>query len=242
MILEVDAGNTRIKWRIVDQSGGIVDFGIHVDSIEKLVESLASKKLQRARISSVRSPATNSGLELGIQRSLGIVPEFAQSTQECGGLTNGYLLAEQLGVDRWLAMLAGLRRSEGQAFVIVDAGSAITMDFVDRNGVHAGGYIVPGLRLQLECLSRGTAIAVRKGQHQPALVPGRDTNHAIKGGILAMVCHWIEFEINLRRTERLKVLITGGDAAVLAAELLRMGHNLDHVPDLVLDGLGVALP
>lgn len=242
MILELDVGNTRVKWRIVDQAGITAAVGTHIDSIENLVEYHRDKTFKRVRISSVRTAATNVCLDLCIQRYLGVIPEFAQSLRKFGGVTSAYWQAEKLGVDRWMAMLAGRQRLPGRAFVVVDAGSALTIDFVDKNGLHSGGYIVPGLRLQLGSLSQGTAIAFSEDGCWSELAPGRDTEHAIRSGILGMVCHWVHSVVGPQNKAGVNVLITGGDAAVLATELLKMGLQLEHVPDLVLDGLRVALP
>jgi type III pantothenate kinase len=242
LIFEIDVGNSRVKWRIVDAEGATNVFGVEAGFVENLIEDHQDKKFERVRISSVRSATTNLRLSQDVQSRLGVKPEFAQSVKYCGGVVNAYVQPEKLGVDRWMAMLAGRKLVGEQAFVVVDAGSALTMDFVDERGWHSGGYIVPGLLLQLDCLSRGTAIPMNKGQFWPELVPGRDTYSAIRSGILSMVCSWIYSEIGALSVNRTKLLITGGDASVLSCELLKKGLRFDHVPDLVLDGLRVALP
>ena len=242
MILEIDVGNSRAKWRVVDEEGSTEIFGVEVGSLEGLIESHQDRTFQRVRVSSVRSETKNLRLCQEIQSRLGVRPEFAQSLNFCGGIFNAYEQPEMLGVDRWLAMLAGRKLVGEQAFVVIDAGSALTMDFVDRDGVHSGGYIVPGLQLQLDSLSRGTAIPLKNGQFWPELVPGRNTYSAIRSGILGMVCCWVYSEIGALGVNRTNFLITGGDASVLSCELMKKGLHCVHVPDLVLDGLRVALP
>ena len=70
-------------------------------------------------------------------------------------MTSGYRDPERLGVDRWLALIAARERSK-QPTVIVDAGSACTIDLLDSEGRHLGGYILPGLTAMGEALVRGT--------------------------------------------------------------------------------------
>ncbi|MDP1069535.1 type III pantothenate kinase, partial [Klebsiella pneumoniae] len=62
----------------------------------------------------------------------------------------------RMGVDRWLAMLAAWQRV-GQSCWVVDCGSAITLDLLDAEGRHQGGYILPGLRLMQQSLLGNTA-------------------------------------------------------------------------------------
>jgi type III pantothenate kinase len=242
LIFEIDVGNSRVKWRVIDAEGATNVFGVEAGLVEALIEGHQDKKFERVRISSVRCAKTNLRLSQNIQSRLGVTPEFAQSLKFCGGVVNAYVQPEKLGVDRWMAMLAGRKIVGEQAFVVVDAGSALTMDFVDERGWHSGGYIVPGLHLQLDSLSRGTAIPMNNGQYWPELVPGRDTYSAIRSGILSMVCNWICSEVGALGVNRINLLMTGGDASVLSCELLKKGLRFDHVPDLVLDGLRVALP
>jgi len=242
VILEIDAGNSRFKWRVVDPVGAESFLGVRAGSIEDLIMITGGKGIERVRISSVRSAADNAILSEVIQRSFGVAPEFAQSLQICGGVTNGYRRAEKLGVDRWMAMLAGRHLAGGQAYIVVDAGSAITIDFVNNNGEHEGGYIVPGLQLQVASLLRGTAMEIRNEAYWGELEPGRDTEIAIRNGILCMVCQWIAAVTCDRRMHAGRILLTGGDGSLLSENLRSISLVHEYLPDLVLDGLRVALP
>lgn len=243
MIFEIDAGNSRLKWRTVSAEGEVEEAGVVAGPMECLAGISRLKDISRVRIGSVRSRDYNAALSDNILTWFGVVPEFARSLECCGGVRNAYLHPEALGIDRWLGILAARRRSNGNSFLVIDAGSAVTLDFVDEAGEHLGGYIVPGLRMQVESLMRGTSMLVRKEELWGKVAPGRDTEHAICSGILSMMCQWIAAEVAAKRIDSsFRVLVTGGDAPLLSENLHSLGVCHETVPELVLDGLRVALP
>ncbi|MCC6950918.1 MAG: type III pantothenate kinase [Phycisphaerales bacterium] len=147
--------------------------------------------------------------------------------------------ASTVGQDRILCALGAFVRAE-QACIIVDAGTAITVDFVDGEGVFHGGCIAPGLGMMLAALHARTAQlpAVRFEPPDPALGPfGRDTQHAMLLGVLAAARGAVRETIE-RYAEFYgafpQIIATGGDAA-----LLFENHDLvEHiVPDLQLIGI-----
>jgi type III pantothenate kinase len=242
MILEVDAGNTRVKWRMVDQSGRIVKRGVDTRLDDDILRELAAAQPLRARICSVRNLEWNARISLLLQRQFCVEPEFVVSASERAGLINGYLVPEKLGADRWLAMLAARRRRPAEALLVIDCGSAATLDFINAEGMHLGGYIVPGIGLQLESLSRGTTLPAYSKPAWYECSPGRDTEAAVTNGILRMLCAWVMAEARGNFEGAAKVIITGGDGVGLSRNLVRHGLDHEYVEDLVLDGLQVALP
>ncbi len=147
---------------------------------------------------------------------------------------------QRVGVDRLLAALAGYHRTRS-ACIVVDLGSAITIDAVSARGVFLGGIILPGLRMAARALSRDTAFLPEVELDFPESVLGRDTVSAIQSGLL---WGWVEMVRGL--TERLKaevgqkvhVLLTGGDAELLGPHL---GLAHETVPCLTLHGLQLAV-
>jgi type III pantothenate kinase len=146
--------------------------------------------------------------------------------------------ASTVGQDRWLTAYAAYSRAK-QACVVVDAGTAVTVDFVDGQGVFRGGVIAPGLTMMLDSLHRGTAalpllpFAMPDAQRGPL---GRDTAHAMRLGVLAMVRGLVR--VQLEACAEMygaypQVIATGGDMAVLEAD----GMVEHFVPDLQLLGL-----
>lgn len=242
MILEVDAGNTRVKWRIVDHSGCIVCRGAGVQFDKDSLQSCAGVRPLRARICSVRNSEWNRQIRALIQQEWAIDPEFAAAEAELEGLVNGYHLPERLGTDRWLAMLAGRKRWPHEALIVVDCGSAATFDFISRDGLHLGGYIVPGVRLQLEGLSSGTTLSDFGKPDWHDFSPGRDTKGAVRKGVARMLSAWVIEEARSCFGGAARVLITGGDGLGLSESLQRYGLDHEFLDDLVLDGLQIALP
>ena len=168
-------------------------------------------------------------------------PEFAESTAELAGVTCGYENPALLGVDRWLAVVAAWNMAR-QPAVVADVGTAATLDFVTRDGRHTGGYIVPGLGMMAVALARDTARVQVAGDRAPELLPGRDTAQAVRRGTTAMLLSFVEWSVarfSAADGEAPVVFLTGGDADDLAA---RPSFPVRVEPDLVLDGLALALP
>ncbi len=239
-MLELDAGNTRLKWRSLDERGQHQAAGVVLErvlSLDFLAKQLAPS---RVRISCVRDQEYREQLAAMVASRWGVMPEFAETQASHAGLLIAYAEPRRLGVDRWLAMLAAKQLAHG-SFCVVDAGSALTLDFVDGAGQHLGGYIVPGLSLQRKSLLENTAIRMPDFSAEAQLCPGRSTESAIHNGILGMAVAWIVEEYR----EHIKdghLYLTGGDGHVIAAHLQNQSISCSLVPELVMDGLRVALP
>lgn len=242
MILEVDAGNSRVKWRVVDPAGLLICRGADADWRKGVLKGCAGLRLVRVRVGSVRPDRANHQLNTFIEQEFSLSAEFAVSSRELGGVVNGYHAPERLGVDRWLAMLAARKRWPADNLLIVDSGSAVTLDIVSNDGAHDGGYIVPGLRLQMESLARGTALPCYDKPGGTAWEPGRDTEAAVRRGVSRMLSAWIMEEARTRLGGSARVVVTGGDGHGLSEHLRLAGFPNDYVEDLVLDGLQIALP
>jgi type III pantothenate kinase len=149
---------------------------------------------------------------------------------------------EQVGVDRLLdAVAANSRRPAGVPAVIIDAGSAVTVDLVDAGGAFAGGAIVPGLRLMAQALHDYTALLplieppLPEGRASPPL-PGTTTTTAIEAGIFWAVAGGVEAILREYRRHggcSVEVFLTGGDGAALQA-ILPFAHLW---PAMTLEGI-----
>lgn len=242
MILEMDAGNTRLKWRILDSAGRTENVGVHSGAVDNLSMLPDLRGVRRARICSVRSEQANAVLAGLVQSAIGVIPEFAKSERACGGVVNGYTEFEKLGADRWMAILAGRNLVGEQSYAVLDAGSAITLDIVDQRGFHRGGYIVPGVQLQVQGLLRGTAMGFGSHIVSGDMELGRNTEAAIRNGIFSMICRWVVAELDASNLAIERVLVTGGDAPAVFMGLTILGRSPDDLPELVLDGLRISLP
>jgi type III pantothenate kinase len=161
-------------------------------------------------------------------------PELVKATRSCCGLTSAYTDPAQLGVDRLLGMAAGWNRVKG-ACLVVDCGTAVTLDMVDQDGQHLGGQVIPGLRLMVDSLVAGTRLAV--SPTSPAWIWGYDTSACVSSGVFRSIAALIDRmaeEIPGPERAEARVLMTGGDAPAVAS-LVRT--PLQVFPDLVLEGL-----
>src|SRR5690606_23962856 len=155
MILEADLGNSRIKWRLRDAEQ-LLASSVTEDLASFLLQStkqVLPQNLPLARFCcvSVRSQSANEELAGECEARRGVSPGFARAEALLAGVVNGYESPLDLGADRWLAVVAAYSRL-AKSCVVVDAGSAITVDLVSDQGRHLGGYIAPGLQLMRRSL------------------------------------------------------------------------------------------
>ena len=140
-ILECDLGNTRCKWRLLEQ-GEIAGRGVFAHQQPgDWVQSIGT--VDRIRVVSVAKVSVQQRFVESLQ-PFAVEPEFAQSEHHAAGVRCAYADPSRLGVDRWLAAVAGFHFERG-AVLVLDAGTAIKADLVDAEGKHLGGYIAPGV-------------------------------------------------------------------------------------------------
>lgn len=158
-----------------------------------------------------------------------------------------------VGMDRLLdAVAANHRRAEDGAAVIVDAGTAVTVDYVDGTGAFCGGAILPGLRLMARSLHEQTALLPPLDVHGPTPLPGRCTEDAMRAGVFWAVAGGITalvqqtMLVSPSRSRRLaRVFLTGGDATHLAPVFARdsgVEAGLEWIvwPEMTLEGIRLA--
>jgi type III pantothenate kinase len=172
------------------------------------------------------------------------VPLRVARTEANGsGVVNGYAEPAQMGVDRWLAMVAAWAR-HGSAVCIADAGTALTVDLVGADGRHAGGLILPGLALMRRALldqTGGIAVSadMKSAHDSEAGALGRDTASCIREAARRASACVVESCVKaLPGMAVPRLVVTGGDAAALIAAL---GGRAEHRPCLVLEGLALRL-
>lgn len=128
-----------------------------------------------------------------------------------------YSTPHTLGSDRIAAAVGAWNEKPGHNILVIDAGSAITIDFVDRNGTYRGGNISPGIKMRLKALHEftGRLPMVEKEGETPAL--GNNTETAIRSGVIRGICHEIDGYINEMKEKYGDVLVflTGGDEKTL---------------------------
>jgi type III pantothenate kinase len=246
MILELDCGNSRIKWRVACAEGRVLFAGASIGNYELLeaLQRLPGLSLRGCRLVSVRSELAVSELVALIRKEFSIVCLVAGSQSSCGGVVNGYNDPARLGVDRWLAILAAYGLAGGGACLVIDVGTAVTVDLVRAGGEHLGGYICPGVHLMIDKLVSNTHGIAQSRAGMSALgelSPGRCTDDAVAHGVILMLKSYIESQLQLAERAlggAYAVFITGGDADLIGP----LSVEALIVPDLVFIGLAIACP
>lgn len=235
MILAVDAGNTRIKWGVHDGQAWRSVGAVPTAASETLHEALRpSLPIERAIASNVAGPEVEANIAAACKRA-GVEIAFIQSEHRRLGVENGYRDPRQLGTDRWAALVAAHHAAPAGHKLVVNAGTALTIDALTAEGRFLGGLIVPGPALMRHSLDRGTA-GLRLTQGTLREFP-ESTPDAITSGAIQAAAGAVERLAKLmaaRGTPPGRIILSGGAAAEIAGSL---SITTLHHENLVLDGL-----
>lgn len=233
MILAVDAGNTRIKWGLHDGSGWLEKGWVATADATELRDSWNGLHPDKVVISNVAGAPVRAHLADACSRWPVEVFWVVAAEVQCG-VHNAYENPAQLGSDRWAALIAA-RTIAPQGCVVVNAGTAVTVDALTANGRFLGGAIVPGLAAMRRALAGSTAaVAVEDGGFKT--FPCNTADAVYSGALAAMAGVIGRMAADLCREQKQEpvCLLSGGDAALLAPLLSTKTRLVDN---LVLDGL-----
>jgi type III pantothenate kinase len=227
MNLLIDAGNTRIKWAWADDD--LLDSGVLPLEQAGELPALFKKPqgIQQIWVSNVAGEKVAQQISRIECRQLHFV--VAQAMQ-CG-VRNGYAQAGQLGSDRWAALIAAWHIVRGTCLV-VNSGTATTIDALSAQGEFIGGVILPGVELMQRSLVAATdQLQMAPGKYTPLPL---NTSDALYSGAIQSNCGAIERQYALLNDHNAPIILGGG-----AAELLQKHIQLPmHIKDsLVLRGL-----
>jgi type III pantothenate kinase len=260
LYLLFDVGNTRLKWAAVESTQQPSDrqkkLWAYSGSISS--KSLASPehKVELADYIAKTLPKPDAigftcvaGKE-AIQNLQSLFPQWSDITWKqlignspFAGLRSLYQDPGQLGSDRWAAVI-GARALSNANTLIINAGTATTIDLLGANGVHYGGWILPGLELMQKSLAGNTAQLPLAVRDESSNGFGLSTNNAIIGGCDAAQLGAIQYAIQLAKEMNHpveKVWIDGGNAKILAAEMSKAKTQsplaIETIEGLVLRGV-----
>jgi type III pantothenate kinase len=257
MQLYVDIGNQRIKWatglqltewfqsrdeelvvRALTAQSMEYQPGCINEVLDDLFTPLATP--DSIDVASVASQPVGRAVQAYCVRQWNIEANFAVSGPHFNGMTNGYDEPGKLGVDRWLGMIGGRAHIPGRNLLVIDAGTAVTVDYIGKDGIYAGGIIFPGVSTMADSLNISTGqIRVDSGigpgitlQMQNTSTTGAVINGVIYG-VLSSIEHAIDYFWGLEG-KNFETIITGGDAELI---LDQSGKKMHLLPQLVLSGL-----
>ena len=240
MNLLIDSGNSYIKWSMsTDES-----FRIEGSCLTKETASLYRlwknyDVPERVLVANVAGRSFSSDIKKVVKELWSLEAEFLVSSSNCCGLSNSYHKPEQLGVDRWVAMLAAYQTTLGSV-VVIDCGTAVTIDLVSEQGVFIGGVIMPGLNTAYKSLQADThAIDEVSSTTSAVSAVAQSTEKGVISGVLLGLAGGIERVVSEQHSLSDKipaVFLTGGDAEKLMPHLK---ITVDYQDDLVLQGLRI---
>ena len=243
MLLAIDIGNTCIDIGLL--AGDDLVFR-HKCSTAPPADACLQRLLAALDASPVGVVIGSVVAELGAAyaeacRGLSSGPVLQASSTWDWGLCIDYDDPARIGVDRLAAAAAAHRAAPaGQAAVVVDAGTALTVDAIDAEGTFRGGAIAPGLRLGLNALSAGTSFLPQVELAATTPLLGKNTPDGLRAGALhgsAALVEGLCARMAAALDSPVAVFLTGGDSPLLQPHIPAV-HICD--PDLVLRGLALA--
>jgi type III pantothenate kinase len=237
MIILMDIGNTRTKYCIVNENESSAVkavlnevlsnefFNDHFVNVSKiLVASVSHKELTGALSAWCQIN------EITYQR---VVSEVNKNQ-----VISGYQQPNQLGVDRWLALIGVADAFPNKNILVIDAGTATTVDLLASNGQHQGGWILAGVTtLVSSVLSQTTRVQANDKEEEESLAFGFNTSENVHNAAWAATIGLIDLAITQAQQQGFildEVIFTGGNGALLSPLL---SHQSKVIDELVLKGL-----
>jgi len=243
VILTIDAGNSRLKWGVFDSTGELRTHGTCPNAELGSEVPVAWHACKRAVISNVASEVIAEKLNV-LLRPLDIPMHWVVASAQACGVKNSYTNPQQLGADRWAALIAAWQHYHAPC-IVVNAGTALTVDAlgVDKiagHGIFLGGLIVPGFNLTQMSLTHATAVI--KGLSGSSQNFPTNTGDALYTGALSAMVGAVEsmlIKLQQREAQSPRCVVSGGDATLLAEALKgsEVANNVVIADNLVLQGL-----
>ncbi|MDP4183896.1 MAG: type III pantothenate kinase [Bacteroidota bacterium] len=217
MNLTIDIGNTRTKIGLFNQNELMLTFPVdHLGTKELTLLKDEYPSINAAILSSTVNYSEEIDSLLGEMFDTYI--KYTHQTPV--PIKNTYESPETLGLDRLAAAIGANTLYPQQDILVVDAGTAITFEIINNN-CYTGGCISPGLSMRFKALSQFTGRLPLIDQNGSLGIPGKNTQEAIRTGVVQGIRGEIESYITLLNNKYpdLKTILTGGDAIFFAGLL-----------------------
>ncbi len=220
MRLLIDAGNTRIKWAVARNSvNDIVASGVVDDNWSELADFVGV--IESACLSCVASESVSDRLSDQVQARFGVTLKVVSVSASAAGMINNYADLARLGVDRWVAALGARYLFPEGALIVIDAGTAITIDVISLSNHFEGGVILPGFGAMHDALLGRTA-GIDSKRREVSSVIGRNTRDCVNAGVQYGLIGAVERVVDEMRLvlgqDSPRILLMGGDAHVIVAD------------------------
>jgi type III pantothenate kinase len=228
--LLIDIGNSRIKFARVDSADEElhIDYCVSVDALEDIIRQ--SNKVLVASVGKVALVESINGICLKYQ----VACDLVHTQQQQFGISCAYQKFENLGVDRWLAILAARTITE-LPVAVLDLGTANTCDIIIGKA-HVGGWIAPGFSVMKQSLLANTQKVFADLSRPQQLTVGQSTPDCVNQGCLAALQGFVSMAENYLQdhSQNYEIFVTGGDQELLFSQ---KNMHLRFFPNLVLLGL-----
>jgi type III pantothenate kinase len=234
IILAVDAGNSRVKWGLADESGWLRCAWLATADAAGIGPALAQlPHPSRILVSNVAGENVRHAITQSLAH-YGIALEWVSGRAYQCGVHSSYAIPSQLGSDRWAALIAAWKLFD-RASVVVSAGTTMTVDALSAEGVFLGGLIVPGAELMRSALDKGTA-QLRQSEGEFKHYPDNTADAIVSGAINALAGAAERMVGYMKQTGQGTplVVLSGGAADML---MPRLNTEVERVDNLVLEGL-----
>lgn len=232
--LYLDIGNSFMKLAKPNGSDWTLLFDGELHRFEELCSfidtSINSKKII---LSSVRKDITQK-----LRENLKVQGIHELKTSDIPRKMLDYKTPQTLGLDRFLVCLAAWKESGEKNTIVVDAGSACTVDLMTSDGVYKGGVIMPGLKIIRQTMKERLPELPEVTELIPAEWPGKSTRECLEWGVNGGLMIAIQGFIKKYQTtvDKPSIYITGGDAKKLM-EWMGEKENIHYRKNLIWDGL-----
>ena len=234
--LVIDIGNSRTKFAIFHERNLWETRQVVKFDLDQLNQILDNHKITHSIVSSVNDEILN------LENLLKIRTKYIRfSAGVKVGVTNKYKSPETLGLDRLAGVIGAKALFPDRNCLVIDAGTCITYDAVDIDGIYEGGSISPGLKMRLQAMHKFTGRLPEIELSDYSDWRGYDTSTAMLSGVLNGSTEEVKGMIEIYRLKypELLVILCGGDAIFFDSRLKNsiFAHTLKTEPDLVLLGL-----
>jgi len=217
MNLTIDIGNTRVK-AAVFKKDTLQDLFIFKKSkiISEIIKITKSYKIEAAMLSSVsKIPDKN------LEKLKELIPTSVVSDELKTPFKNLYSTPKTLGVDRIALVFGAVAKYPLHNVLVIDAGTCITFDFVNKEHQYLGGAISPGIAMRYKALNKFTANLPLLKAEIPLNFVGDSTKQSINSGVVNGVVQEIDGVIQQYKNKYcdLTVVLTGGDTNFLSKQL-----------------------
>ena len=241
----IDFGNSRCKWAFLRKGEPLSVSSYLYKSrdpqlrIEEVLRVMSFEGCSEIHIVSVLGEDFEQQLKNAIGKITSADTTFHVVELNNHGIQLSYSDPSTYGVDRYAAIIAAHHLSQGST-IVVDCGTAITIDAVNDSGCHLGGLILPGASLMKSLLSNHAAMIPMREHNSPIELLNHTTEDALNSGSTLILRYGLPVVIQKMRQEfeeDVEVYVSGGEIALLGL----IDHDYIHRPNLVLEGLEIML-